>query len=265
MEIFESFGIAPWHFALLPPAAALAGFVDAIGGGGGLISLPAFVMSGLPMHCVLGTNKMTSMMGTAMATWRYAKNGSIRWRFALACAAFSLVGSSIGARIALSIPDDLFRYAMLAVIPLTSIYVLRAKSFGDGSAEPRSPRATFAIGAAVSLVLGTYDGLYGPGTGTFLILLLTGAARLSLAEANGATKVINLASNVAAFAVMFADGSVIVPLGLACGAFNVAGSILGTRLFIRDGAKIVRPIILGVLAIFICKLLYELAPKFLKI
>ena len=125
--------------------------------------------------------------------------------------------------------------------------------------EPLPARKTLLIGMTVAFGIGLYDGFYGPGTGTFLILLLTGLANVSLQEANGISKVINTASNLGALAVFLANGATLVVPGLIAGLFSIAGNLLGTNLFTKGGAKITRPIMLTVLAIFFIRIVSELA------
>ena len=245
-------------YLIVCPLVFIAGFVDAVAGGGGLISLPAYLISGIPVHMAIGTNKLSSGMGTALATFRYAKSGYIRWKLAAFCAVCALTGSSCGAELALLIDDGAFKIIMLVILPLVALYVLRGKALvNDGEKTPLSPVKTTVIAMVVALVIGAYDGFYGPGTGTFLILLLTGVAHLCLSEANGIAKVTNLATNVAALTVYLFNGKVIFPLGLAAGCFSIAGNYIGTRFFAKGGAKSVKPIILIVLAIFFVKVLTE--------
>ena len=123
------------QFLIVCPLVFLAGLVDAMAGGGGLISLPAYLISGLPVHYAIGTNKLSSGMGTTLATWRFARSGYIHWKLALFCAVCALVGSTTGARLALLIPDAAFRVIMLVVLPLTGCYLLRGKAL---DAEPWS-------------------------------------------------------------------------------------------------------------------------------
>ena len=173
--------------------------MDAVAGGGGLISIPAYMISGIPVHLTLGTNKLSAGMGTALATYRYAKSGFIHWKLALLCAIFALVGSTTGAQLALLLDDYVFRILMLFIIPLTALYVFRGRAL-DGLKEkaPYSKGITYILSFSIALVIGVYDGFYGPGTGTFLILLLMGAVHMKLSEANGITKVINLTTDLSA-------------------------------------------------------------------
>lgn len=252
--------LTPLHFLIVCPLVALAGFVDSIAGGGGLISLPAYLLTGLPVHACIATNKLSSAMGTALTTGRYARLGYIDPMLAVFCVVAALAGAAAGARLALSLSDALFRALMLVVLPLTALYVLRRRGLFEDDGRPPLPfprRA--AVCALVALLIGAYDGFYGPGTGTFLILLLTRFARLDLAHANGVTKAINLSSNLASLTVYLLSGQVLLPLGLAAGAFSLAGNALGSRSFVKRGAAVARPLILLVLAAFFVKTALELA------
>ena len=200
--------LTPMHFLIVCPLVGLAGFVDSIAGGGGLISLPAYLLTGLPVHACIATNKLSSPMGTLVSTVRYAREGYIDWRLAVFCAAGALAGASVGASIALLISDALFRWLMLIILPLTAAYVLRAKTLAqDAADEAALPfwRSVLA-GTLISLLVGMYDGFYGPGAGTFLLLLLSRFGHMNLQRANGVTKVANLSSNVASLAVYLMNG-----------------------------------------------------------
>lgn len=243
-------------YFIICPLVFLAGFVDAIAGGGGLISLPAYLFAGLPVHNAIATNKLSSAMGTTVTTIKFAKIGYIKLRQIIFCVIAAMIGSSIGAQISLTVDDYLFKIIMLFLLPFIAFYVLRKKTFIDR--EPYSETKTALLSTAIALVLGVYDGFYGPGTGTFLILLLTAVAHMELTRANGTAKSINLATNYASLAVYLISGKVIVLTGLIAGIFNIAGNYLGARLFETKGAKFVKPIMLIVIAIYIVKLLTEI-------
>ena len=157
------------------------------------------------------------------------------------------------------IDDTLFRMLMLVILPLTAFYVLRKKDLFAGSQRDDLPFARLAaLASVIAFVLGMYDGFYGPGTGTFLILLLTRFAHMDVQHANGTTKVINLTSNLASLAVYLVNGQVLLPLGLAAGAFSILGNYLGSRCFTKKGAVIARPVILLVLAVFFARTVLEM-------
>ncbi|MBR5224715.1 MAG: TSUP family transporter [Clostridia bacterium] len=248
------------HFLIVCPLVGLAGFVDSIAGGGGLISLPAYLISGLPTHTSIATNKLSSSMGTAVSTYKYARSGYIDWRLAIFCVVSALAGSAIGARIALLISDRIFRMLMLVILPLTAAYVLRKKDIfeNDGKKELSFAKSA-AFATAIAFSIGMYDGFYGPGTGTFLILLLTRIAHMELRKANGITKVINLSSNIGSLVVYLLNAQVLFPLGLAAAAFSIAGNYFGSRCFTKKGAAIARPVILVVLLVFFAKTALEMA------
>ena len=251
--------LTPLHFLIVCPLVFLAGFVDSIAGGGGLISLPAYLISGLPVHTCIATNKLSSSMGTSVATVRYARSGYIDWHLAVFCSAASLGGAALGAHIALLISDSAFRLLMLVILPLTALYVLRKRDLFDGGAgQTLSFARTALVSSVIAFALGMYDGFYGPGTGTFLILLLTRFARMELRRANGITKVINLSSNLSSLAVYLLNDQVLLPLGLCAGLFSVLGNDIGSRCFARQGASIARPVILLVLCVFFVRTALEM-------
>ena len=193
------------EYLIVCPLVFLAGFIDAIAGGGGLISLPAYLIAGLPPHSAIGTNKFSACLGTTVATWHYARCGFIKWRQVAPAVVMALAGSALGARLALLVDSEIFKIIMLVILPLTACYVLRRRNLGDDRI-PFSTSKTSMIASALALLIGIYDGFYGPGTGTFLMLLLTAMAHMSLKEAAGTTKAINLSTNVAALAVFLWHG-----------------------------------------------------------
>lgn len=244
-------------FLIVCPLTFLGGFVDAVAGGGGLISLPAYMIAGLPVHNAIATNKLSSGMGTTVATYRLASLGYIPWRKAALCIVMAIIGSSTGAKLALMVDADLFKKLMLVIIPATAIYVMRNKNM-DEPKEPLADRKTVIRASLVALLIGVYDGFYGPGTGTFLILLLSGFAHISLKESNGIAKSINLTTNLSSLAVYLMNGKVIILLGLAGGLFGIVGNYIGVTFFKNKGAKAVRPLMIVVLVIFFIKILTEI-------
>lgn len=244
------------QFLIVCPLVFLAGFVDAVAGGGGLISLPAYLIAGFPVHFAIGTNKISSAMGTTLTTIRYTKSGFIPWKQAIFCVLFAFAGSACGANLALLINDGVFKIIMLVILPLTALYVMRGKAL-SGDKEPYSAVKTTVLACAVAFFIGAYDGFYGPGTGTFLILLLTAVAHMPVTEANGVSKAINLATNLSALVVFLINGRVVFAIGLVAGLFSIAGNWLGSSLFKKGGSKAVKPIMITVLVIFFVKVLYE--------
>lgn len=206
------------QYLIVCPLVFLAGFVDAVAGGGGLISLPAYLIAGFPVHFAIGTNKVSSAMGTTLTTVRYTKSGFIPWKQAIFCVLFALAGSACGANLALLIDDGVFKIIMLVILPLTALYVMKGKAL-SGEREPYSRLKTTLLSCVIAFFIGAYDGFYGPGTGTFLILLLTAAAHMPVTEANGVSKAINLATNISALVVFLINGKVILQSGSSPGCF----------------------------------------------
>lgn len=244
-------------FLIVCPLTLLAGFVDAIAGGGGIVSLPAYFMAGLPAHVAIATNRMSSCMGVSLATYRFARQGIVDWKTAAPCAVLAIAGSALGARLMLAVDDEALRWVMLIALPLTAAYIMRPKSM-----QPRdrnmSSRQALVLAAALAFLIGAYDGFYGPGSGTFLMLAFISLVGLGINEANGTTKAVNLAANMCGLVVFLAHGQVYLLLGFAGGAFNMLGTWLGVNVFNGRGIKVVKPIMVGVLAVFFLKTLVEL-------
>ncbi|MBP0982125.1 MAG: TSUP family transporter [Oscillospiraceae bacterium] len=249
-------------FLIVCPLVGLAGFVDAIAGGGGFISLPAYLISGIPPINAIATNKISSAMGTTLATVRYGRMGYINVRNTIPAAALALVGSWLGAMIAMRLSDDFIRIAMLVLLPVMAFYVLRSKRLSGEEGSEYPPKKTMLITMAVAFPIGIYDGFYGPGTGTLLMTLLVGAAYYRLNNAAGTTKVINLSTNIAALATYLFSGKTLFVLGVTAGLFNIAGAYLGTKFFSEKGISIAKPMIIIVLCIFFVKVIGELVGIF---
>lgn len=244
-------------YLIVCPFVFLSGFVDAIAGGGGLISLPAYLLIGLPAHTAIGTNKLSSAMGTTISTIKYGMNGYINWKTGIFCIICALCGSWTGSSVALFLPDNVFKIVMIILLPFIAFYVLKNKNF-ESDKEPYPVKKTIALCMAIAFIIGLYDGFYGPGTGTFLMILLTAVARISLNEAAGTTKIINLTSNLTALVVFLVNGKPLILLGFVAGLFSVAGNYLGARLFTKNGAKIARPITIGVISLLFVKIIIDL-------
>ena len=215
------------------------------------------MIANLPVHNAIATNKLCSGMGTAISTIKLAKGVYFPWKKALPCVAAALAGSFVGARLALLMDAEIFKRIMLVILPLTAFYILRGRSFDDNR-EELPPGKTILLAVLIALVIGIYDGFYGPGTGTFLILLLTSVAHFRLGEANGVAKAINLTTNVTSLTVYLLSGKVVLLLGLAAGLCGVAGNYIGITFFEHKGSKGVKPIMLSVLALFFIRILSEI-------
>ncbi len=245
-------------YAVVCPMVFLAGLVDAIGGGGGLISLPAYLISGLPPHVAIATNKLSSATGTAVSTGRYCVNGCVDWKSAVPGTLAAVLGAQIGARFSLATAEEILRILLLILLPLIAVYMIFRKDPVPEDGKPVPRKKQLCLITFVSLILGLYDGFYGPGTGTFLLLLYTGLCGLSAKQASGNVKLANLASNVSSLAVFLQSGNVLIGLGLAAAAFSIAGHWVGSGLAIRKGTRLIRFVILGVILLFLVRTVTDL-------
>lgn len=244
----------PLSFFIICPLNFLAGLVDSIGGGGGLISLPAFLLAGLSPHAAVATNKLASTTGTTVSTVRYCKNGSYEKRLALPGILCALCGSFLGARLLLLTSDVILKRMMLVILPVVAVIVFLDKKTPEYD-HTFPPARRMLIVCASALIIGLYDGFYGPGTGTFLLLALTKAARMDIRTASGNVKLINLSSNVAALATFLLSGYVHIAYGLAGAVFCLLGHYIGAGLVMKNGSKIVRPVIILVLLLLFIKII----------
>ncbi|MEG2135573.1 MAG: sulfite exporter TauE/SafE family protein [Clostridia bacterium] len=239
------------------PLVFLASLVDSIGGGGGLISLPAYLLAGLPAQMASGTNKFSACFGTLFATIKYARGGKMLLKPALLAVVGALPGSYVGAWLQCQMSEETVRAFMLVAIPVVAVLLL-FKRGGEDSAEVKvMTRKLGVLCFLIGLGCGLYDGFFGPGTGTILIMLFTWIVGMDMVSASGSAKLVNLASNAAALATFLAAGQVLIPLAIPATVCSVVGGYLGARLALKKGAKLIRYVMLGVLALLILKLIFD--------
>jgi len=242
------------------PLVFLAGFVDSVAGGGGIISLPAYLMAGIPAHLAAGTNKVVNGTGAMISSFKYLKNGSVRLRPTLIAALCALLGSALGTKLATLIPESTLKAMMLIALPCVAVFLVIKKDFGDDS-RPKpviSPLREAVSAALIGLVFGCYDGLLGPGTGTFMLIGFTAFLSMDLLSAAGCARVSNLASNIASAAVWILHGQVYWRLALPALLCSILGNYLGVRFAIRGGSKKIRLMMFVVLGLLFAKMLYDL-------
>lgn len=243
-------GFPLWIVLMICVGVFLASFMDAIAGGGGIISVPTYLIAftGLPTHYALGTNKLSSAMGTIFSTGRFIRQGYVDWKLFAPAAVFSLLGSVGGTWLQLRTPDVILKYLLLAVLPVVAVVTLRTHNWPD---EPASMdfRHRVAVVWAASLLIGAYDGYYGPGTGTFLMLIFIRLGKMDTRHAAGGVKVINLASNLGSLFTALTVGNVYIAVGLIASVASILGHYLGAGLAIRNGSRIVRPTVILVLVL----------------
>ena len=237
-----------------------ASFMDAIAGGGGIISVPTYLLAGLPAHYALGTNKLSAGLGSLASTGRYIKNGYVDWKLGIPGIVMSLVGSHFGTKLQLMVPEKYLQYLLLLVLPVVAFVVLRQRQFPEERGEI-DRRKQCAIVWLASFVVGAYDGFYGPGTGTFLLLIYCNLAKMDVRTAGGNVKLVNLSSNIGAFVTSLRSGQVFLVLGLIGAVTSIAGHYVGSGLAIKNGSKIVRPTVVIVLILLAVKVVCELITK----
>ena len=232
--------IEPLSLLFLIPLIFLAGFIDSIAGGGGLVSLTAYFAAGLPGPVALGNNKFSSTFGTLISVWNYGRNGSILWSIAGVSAAFTIIGSHIGAELALLYSDKVLSTVLLIALPVLTVLVLIPRKERSSLILPRS--AVFVLASILSFLTGLYDGFFGPGTGMFLTIGFSFMG-IPLLKSAGITKVVNASSNI----TFILSGSVIYWIGIPCALSSIAGNALGSRFAIRHGAKAIKPLLVVVI------------------
>ena len=244
--------------ALLAAAAFVAGLVDAIGGGGGLVALPALLAAGLPAPIALGTNKGQAVFGALTSAVSFARRGEIDRSRAAAGFAGGFVGSWVGARIVLAIPPGALRAIVIALLVVAAAIVL-ARPQRRVRPTPLAPGVARAATVAIGLALGAYDGFFGPGTGTLLVIAFATVFGDPLTRASGNAKVVNLASNLAAVSLFASRETVLWSVALPMAGANALGAATGAHLAIKNGDRLVRAGVLIVVAAVVVKLAVEVA------
>jgi uncharacterized membrane protein YfcA len=232
--------------AFLALAAFVAGFIDSIAGGGGLITLPALMAAGLPPHLMLGTNKLQATFGSTAAALRFMRAGLVPWRAALAGVAWTAAGAWLGTTLA----QHLSAATLTRIIPFllggALVYTLVHPRLGASGGRARLPWGLFQM--VFGMALGFYDGFFGPGTGSFWAFAFVLGAGMELTRATGHAKLMNATSNVVSLVVFVAAGQVLWIPGLAMGLAQFAGAWLGAHTAMRRGAPFIRLVLTGVVA-----------------
>ena len=244
----------PMILLALVGVGLLAGFVDAVAGGGGLIGIPALLFVGLPPIAALATQKVQGSCGTAMAAITYWRRGFVDLRALIPAILLTLVGSAAGA----AVVKRLDTASLATIVPIAliaiALYFLVAPNLSDTDKHARLPFARFV--PLMGLVIGFYDGIFGPGTGSFMTIGFVTLFGLGLTRATGHTKTLNLTSNLAALLVFIPSGDVLWPAAIAMAIGQLAGGYIGARSGIRYGAKLIRPVVVVVSIALALKLLF---------
>ncbi len=247
-------------------AAGVAGWVDAVVGGGGLIQLPALVIA-VPQNVstpfILGTNKLSSFFGTLSASWVYLRRIRVHLALLVPLVIGAFAGSAVGAALSRFVPREVLTPIVLAAVVVVAVYTLLKPQMGLHH-EPRHTRtASVAWRAAlIGVLVGFYDGILGPGTGSFFVILLVGVLGFGFLQASVNAKIANLTTNLAALAVYGVHGEIILVLGIAMAALNMTGGFIGARMATRNGNRFVRIVFLVVLSLLIVKLAWDTIAQF---
>ncbi len=241
-------------YALLFGAGLLGGFIDSIAGGGGLITVPALLWAGLPPQLALGTNKAQSSFGTAISVGRYAQAGLVDWKEVRLAAVLSFLGSMAGAWTLTLISNEALKRIMPWMLLAVVVHVVASPRLGSQTGKARMDVVLFSW--IFGLMLGFYDGFFGPGTGAFWILAVVALLGQELTRANAFTKVVNLGSNLGSLVVFAALGHVAPWVALAMVGGQLIGARLGSGLVLKHGAGLIRGVFLAVVLALVLKLLW---------
>lgn len=244
----------PLILLALAAVGMLAGFVDAIAGGGGMIALPALLSVGLPPVAALATNKLQGSIGTAMAALTFWRRGYVSLRALLPAVLLTFAGSLSGALVVRQLDVGLLEIAVPVALIGIALYFLFAPNLSDADKAARLPFGPFV--PVMGFAIGFYDGVFGPGTGSFLTIGFVMLFGLGLTRASGNTKVLNLTSNLAALAIFIPAGDVVWPAAIAMAVGQVVGGYIGARTSIRYGARVIRPVVVVVSIALALRLLF---------
>ncbi|MDM9618792.1 hypothetical protein A6U87_16315 [Rhizobium sp. AC44/96] len=247
--------LAPHLLFLLAAAGFLAGFVDSIAGGGGLITVPAMLIAGIPPLQTLGTNKVQAVFGSASATVAYARKGHVKLREQLPMALMAVAGGALGAALATIVPGDVLRAIMPVLLVAIALYFALKPNLNDVDKHRRM--SPFVFGATLVPAIGFYDGVFGPGTGSFFMLSFVSLAGFGMLKATAHTKMLNFGSNIGALVVFVSFGATLWKIGLIMGVCQFLGAQLGSRLAMRTGARLIKPLLVIVCVAFAIKLMAD--------
>ncbi|MEY2429064.1 MAG: uncharacterized protein QOJ40_1949 [Verrucomicrobiota bacterium] len=246
--------VASWQLPLLLGTGVVAGFVDSIAGGGGLITLPVLLSLGMTPQQALGTNKLQATCGSGSAAWHYATAKTVPLKDCIRGFLLSMGGAVLGTLAVQHVDPSFLKRAIPILLLAVAIYTLRKPRLGETDLHPRMQRVWFDV--TFGLTIGFYDGFFGPGTGTFWTMAFMLGLGFNLTKATGYTKVMNFGSNLSSLAFFLASGSVLFAAGLTMGFGQLIGAQIGARMVTRRGTKLIRPIFISVVLVLTLKLLY---------
>ena len=240
----------------LCPMLFVAGFIDSIAGGGGLIAMPAYMMCGMPMYYVYGCNKFQCAFGSTAAAYKYFKSGCLDLKITAVSAVSSFLCSFLGTRIIFYLTDAQIRSMLMVLLPQTAVLVIFVKNAWSYTAKEQPLTARNILMALITgMTIGLYDSLYGPGGGTIAMLLFTFLFHYDIRTSSGNAKMVLIVSNYTALISYILSGNVPFAIGIPCAVCNVLGNYIGAGFAVKNGAKIIRPVMICVVVVLIVKLL----------
>lgn len=246
-----------WQYLLVFVLVGFSGFIDSIAGGGGLIAVPTYLALGLPAEFILGTNKCVSSSGTTFAVFRYIINRTIIWKVVIYAVIAALIGSALGASLASYLSRQIIFILLLIVIPI--LLYLQSHRLADHSGKKDLSKTQIIVRSSLAgLLLGGYDGIFGPGTGTFLLLAFMLLLRMTTREASANARIVNYASNVSAFVYFLLQGKIFWPVAVVAIAGSICGNWLGSGLVVKSADRVVIPVFRFVLLLLMLKCSYDL-------
>jgi uncharacterized protein len=243
-----------WWIPVLILTGFLAGLVDSMAGGGGMITLPVLLSLGLPPTDALGTNKLQSSFGSASSTFHYARGGLIDLQSCVPGILFTLAGAALGSTVTQLMRPEYLAHAIIVLLVICLVYTLFKPKLGAEDIHPRMSRLGFY--ALFGILLGFYDGFFGPGTGAFWAMAFMLGLGYNLTRATAHTKAMNFTSNITSLVVFILGGHVVYKFGLLMGCGQMFGARVGSKLVMKRGSRFVRPIFITAVSILIVRLIY---------
>ncbi|MBY2479113.1 TSUP family transporter [Clostridioides difficile] len=235
----------------------LAAFVDSIAGGGGLISMPVLMAIGVPVHLAIGTNKFAASAGCISSAYRYSKSGKTNNELLKKLVPFTIIGSILGVRCVLSISEDILNALVVIMILVVAMYTFISKNLGQEDNFEGINKKNLRLGMLMALVMGFYDGFFGPGTGTFLTFGFIKIYGYDFLHASANTKILNLTSNITSLLLFMINGQVYYKIAIVFALVMIIGAYVGAKVAIKKGSKMIKPIFLAMALFMVTKLVYQ--------
>lgn len=253
------FALISWQSCAMSAVYFAAGLIDAVCGGGGLLTVPALMALGIPVHFITGTNQCSTVPGSLVSIYKYSKSGNVHFHSGIIAAVTAILGGIAGAELNMIIPERYLEIVMIALIPVIALTIFLKKDFGENDAsESLSKPRLILYSCIVGFLVGAYQGFYGPGAGLLYMLAFTVFIKLNLVRASGTAKLASLFAALSSSITYAFSGLVIWQITVLGMVFYVLGSYLGSNLAVKNGAKIIRPLLLGVIALLFIKLVFKL-------